>query len=166
MMTAEDVPPSAEVRGARDEGSEEAMASEDVAFFNAGLELYFELQRALADDDLARALESSATLSQRLGMAEAGALRGAAEQAAHLGHASDIDGARQIFESLSEHVITAARQVSRQLDEPAHVAFCPMAFDNKGASWLQEEKKILNPYFGSKMLRCGTIRETFGAKTP
>jgi hypothetical protein len=37
--------------------------------------------------------------------------------------------------------------------------FCPMANNNKGAYWLSEVKDIKNPYFGSKMLKCGNVRE-------
>ncbi len=33
--------------------------------------------------------------------------------------------------------------------------FCPMAFNDKGATWLSEESEIKNPYFGKKMLECG-----------
>ncbi|MCB0295126.1 MAG: DUF3347 domain-containing protein, partial [Calditrichaeota bacterium] len=32
---------------------------------------------------------------------------------------------------------------------------CPMAFDNKGADWLQDKQGVENPYFGSAMFRCG-----------
>lgn len=39
--------------------------------------------------------------------------------------------------------------------------YCPMAFNNDGASWLSAESVIRNPYFGSKMLNCGKITETF-----
>ena len=35
-----------------------------------------------------------------------------------------------------------------------------MAFDNKGAGWLQSDKDVLNPYFGASMLRCGSVTET------
>jgi len=35
--------------------------------------------------------------------------------------------------------------------------YCPMAFDNTGASWLSASSDIMNPYFGDKMLRCGRI---------
>lgn len=38
--------------------------------------------------------------------------------------------------------------------------FCPMANDNKGAIWISEVKEIKNPYFGSKMPACGTIKDT------
>lgn len=36
--------------------------------------------------------------------------------------------------------------------------FCPMAFNDKGAAWLQSDSKIRNPYFGRKMLRCGEVQ--------
>jgi len=38
--------------------------------------------------------------------------------------------------------------------------YCPMAFDGEGAFWFSEEKEILNPYFGDKMLHCGSIQAT------
>ena len=40
-------------------------------------------------------------------------------------------------------------------------AYCPMAFQGRGAPWLADAKEILNPYFGDKMLHCGEIRKTF-----
>ncbi len=35
--------------------------------------------------------------------------------------------------------------------------YCPMAFNNTGAYWLSNSKEIRNPYFGSKMLKCGRV---------
>ena len=35
--------------------------------------------------------------------------------------------------------------------------YCPMAFNGKGAYWLSNDSKIQNPYFGDKMLTCGTV---------
>ena len=29
-----------------------------------------------------------------------------------------------------------------------------MVFDGKGAMWLQKEKQVRNPYFGTAMLKC------------
>ena len=34
---------------------------------------------------------------------------------------------------------------------------CPMAFDNQGATWLQNTNLLANPYFGEMMLRCGSV---------
>lgn len=36
---------------------------------------------------------------------------------------------------------------------------CPMANDSEGAYWLTLEKEIKNPYFGDKMLTCGSVKE-------
>ncbi len=35
-----------------------------------------------------------------------------------------------------------------------------MANDGKGAIWLSEVKEIKNPYLGSKMPDCGSVKET------
>jgi len=43
-------------------------------------------------------------------------------------------------------------------------AYCPMARDGEGASWLQREAELRNPYFGAMMLRCGDIVRRFGAE--
>jgi Cu(I)/Ag(I) efflux system membrane fusion protein len=49
-------------------------------------------------------------------------------------------------------------------NQPIKQAFCPMAFNNAGAIWLQQSDKILNPYFGTAMSTCGEIEKTIGAK--
>lgn len=41
-----------------------------------------------------------------------------------------------------------------------YVQHCPMAFKNKGASWMAAETDIRNPYYGDKMLECGEVTET------
>lgn len=41
-----------------------------------------------------------------------------------------------------------------------YVQHCPMAFKNKGASWLAAETDIRNPYYGDKMLECGEVTDT------
>jgi len=41
-----------------------------------------------------------------------------------------------------------------------YLQFCPMANGGKGASWLSKDEEIRNPYFGSRMLKCGRIKET------
>ena len=38
-----------------------------------------------------------------------------------------------------------------------------MAFDGKGADWLQQGTEISNPYFGAAMPRCGDIVDTIEA---
>ncbi len=45
-------------------------------------------------------------------------------------------------------------------DETIFVQHCPMADNNNGADWLSLDKQIRNPYFGDKMLTCGSVTET------
>jgi Cu(I)/Ag(I) efflux system membrane fusion protein len=39
-----------------------------------------------------------------------------------------------------------------------------MAFENRGASWLQADTDIRNPYFGAAMLKCGNIEKLIGPR--
>ena len=41
-----------------------------------------------------------------------------------------------------------------------YLEYCPMANGNTGGYWLSNEKEIRNPYFGDKMLKCGSVKET------
>ena len=34
-----------------------------------------------------------------------------------------------------------------------------MADNNNGAYWLSKEEKVLNPYFGDAMLKCGEVKQ-------
>lgn len=44
--------------------------------------------------------------------------------------------------------------------EKAYWVHCPMAFDNTGADWISRDSAVLNPYFGDKMLKCGSVVST------
>jgi Cu(I)/Ag(I) efflux system membrane fusion protein len=35
-----------------------------------------------------------------------------------------------------------------------------MADNNKGGFWLSKENKVKNPYYGSLMLECGSIKDS------
>jgi len=75
----------------------------------------------------------------------------------------DIDVLRENFEVISNNLIDMAKSFGNVGDLTFHEVYCPMAFGNTGASWLQREKQLANPYFGAKMLRCGTVKSTFGS---
>lgn len=70
--------------------------------------------------------------------------------------AKDIEEQRKHFEPLSDALIESAEHFGLTIDL-VYVQFCPMAFDDKGAYWLSESDKILNPYFGDIMLTCGEV---------
>ncbi len=70
---------------------------------------------------------------------------------------SDIEEQRQNFEFLSEAMIDAIQAFGGN-EIPLYVQFCPMAFNNQGASWISSAEEIQNPYFGDKMMKCGVTQ--------
>lgn len=73
----------------------------------------------------------------------------------------DIDALRVPFESVASAMLELVDVFGHASAGSLYEAFCPMAFDNKGAAWLQAGDGVDNPYFGHKMKRCGTIRRQF-----
>jgi len=75
----------------------------------------------------------------------------------------DLDEQRVAFEKLSTTLYEVVKAV-QVIDTPIYVQHCPMAFDNKGATWLSDKKDIYNPYFGDAMLKCGANEAVIAAK--
>jgi len=69
----------------------------------------------------------------------------------------DIEEQRKLFSDLTNNYYAAIQQFD-VTGLNAYYQFCPMAMNNKGAFWINDVKEIQNPYFGSKMMRCGEIR--------
>ncbi|HSK13805.1 MAG TPA: hypothetical protein VK907_11360 [Phnomibacter sp.] len=76
---------------------------------------------------------------------------------------NNADQQRIFFSPLSNALIDIVRESGME-EGKIFVAFCPMAFDDKGGYWLTAQRKIINPYFGDEMLTCGSIRETIEQK--
>ncbi|MCB0536329.1 MAG: efflux RND transporter periplasmic adaptor subunit [Bacteroidetes bacterium] len=76
-----------------------------------------------------------------------------------IGESEDIEEQRKQFDFLSQALIKSLKVFGVEGDT-FYVQHCPMANDNDGADWLSKHKKILNPYFGEKMLTCGTVQDT------
>ncbi len=75
---------------------------------------------------------------------------------------ADIASARTAFEPLSSRIYSLLQQFGAS--EITYRFHCPMAFDNKGAYWLQNNDQLANPYYGSAMYRCGSQVETLGGE--
>ena len=130
---------------------------------------YTELHTALAADDLGGA--QAASLALRAATSAIGATEIApnarrtwhelastvADAASKLETSSTLDGARSEFERISMATEVALRVLGSTA--PMHVMHCPMAFDGRGARWLQRSEALRNPYFGASMLNCGSTLE-------
>ena len=77
--------------------------------------------------------------------------------------APTIKDARAAFKTISETLIPMV-EAKGVASGKAYLAYCPMAFGNTGASWLQNSKSIANPYFGSMMFSCGVIKGDLSQK--
>ena len=71
----------------------------------------------------------------------------------------DIEEQRKQFDFLSQALIKSIK-VFGIANDTFYVQHCPMVNDNDGADWLSKHEKVLNPYFGDKMLTCGTVQDT------
>ncbi len=67
---------------------------------------------------------------------------------------------RIAFDIISTSVYALLKQVDIKNAGIYH-AYCPMAFNDRGAYWLSAESEIKNPYFGKKMMECGEVTDSF-----
>ncbi len=82
------------------------------------------------------------------------------ENAEHIGaNAGKIEHQREHFILLSKDMADLIK-IFGNGGQTLYKDFCPMANDGKGAIWISEVEEIKNPYLGSKMPRCGTVKET------
>ncbi|KUY20555.1 hypothetical protein BAZ12_11385 [Elizabethkingia miricola] len=64
-----------------------------------------------------------------------------------------------------EHFALLSRDINDLTDSfgtaglKLYVDFCPMYNKQKGAIWISEKKEIINPYYGSKMSDCGSVKK-------
>lgn len=119
---------------------------------------YFALQSALAADDLAAA---------RAALGDLMSVTGHQGELPDLIHtmlaAEDLEALRRPhFETLSNAFIAAVAANAENLESPVYRMNCSMVYPDRGADWLQNNDKLLNPYYGSMMLRCGTVEERLG----
>lgn len=70
---------------------------------------------------------------------------------------NDLEKQREHFAALSNEAYELAKSFGA--GRTVYHGHCPMALNDKGAMWLSEGKEIKNPYYGDKMLGCGTVEE-------
>lgn len=129
---------------------------------------YLQLKNALVADDNDAAKKAGAELLATFSSFDASTysseqkeelidiVEDAKEHAEHISE-SPIHHQREHFETLSQDVLDFVTITGT--DQTLYKDFCPMYNDNKGGMWLSETKEIKNPYYGSKMLNCGSIQK-------
>ncbi len=136
------------------------------------IEAYLAVQRALAQDDLTNAHNHAQHFLQRVvavnvtGEAPAVQTTITADctrlklSLAALAKAATLMAARQQFDEVSRALIGMLTTYAVRPPVTLYRVHCPMAFDGRGADWLQAEEQVMNPYFGAAMLHCGDIEDT------
>jgi hypothetical protein len=88
------------------------------------------------------------------------------KEMAKIAENKDIQIQREAFDPLSESFARVLMSFRHVMPQPLFLYHCPMAFDRKGAYWIEDSQEIRNPYFGRKtfkgqdMFKCGTLEET------
>lgn len=133
---------------------------------------YLKLKNALTEDNAKNASTSAKLLLKTLNTTDISSvdiklrknlqdiIQDAKEHTKHISDNSNkINYQREHFVSLSKDINDLAKQFGSK--QKLYQDFCPMANEGKGAIWISEAKEIRNPYYGSEMLSCGSIKTTF-----
>lgn len=139
---------------------------------------YFRMHAALASDEVDQTVAAASdtlkaveavdmtlfdSASHEIWIKTAAQLRQALSSAPQT---DDIKTLREDFYLVSQHLIRLSHTLGALGAETAYVMYCPMAFDNQGAQWLQGSEDLLNPYFGAAMLKCGSVEEVIAGVNP
>ncbi|UCS92220.1 efflux RND transporter periplasmic adaptor subunit [Echinicola marina] len=134
-------------------------------------EPYLNFKEALVADNLSGAQNAANELKGKLDAVNMSVFTGESHNAwmnysgnlknaiQHVPHMKDLVAVRKAFQQVSEGMIDLTRAFN-PFEKTLHVQFCPMADNNRGATWLSTEKEIRNPYFGEAMLTCGEVKST------
>lgn len=142
--------------------------------FKAQLKLVFEAyiltKEALVEDDFNKVKQNAGFLVSNLDKVNMKLLTDAdahehwmkvekemRQMANAIAASDDIKGQRAHFKELSTAITSAVQMYG--VGQVVYNQYCPMADNNKGAYWLSNDKNVLNPYFGSAMLACGSVKQ-------
>jgi Cu(I)/Ag(I) efflux system membrane fusion protein len=151
-----------------------ALPADLAAAWEAAFARYLSWQAALAADRAGEARAAAGALAApgeeppAAGAPEpwASALAGMRAAARSGAAAADLAAARAAFEPASGAVRDLLDAFGPPAGRAAFLLFCPMAFDNRGAEWVQDAPAVRNPYFGAAMLACGEVRKEYAAAAP
>jgi Cu(I)/Ag(I) efflux system membrane fusion protein len=120
---------------------------------------YLELTRAMAadsDQKTKKAVEDLSTLLKQAPFVEDNSLTEFKNGVEYWKTLSRKE-IQEDFKAPSQTFIDYAKKHTSDKGTQVIKGFCPMANNNSGGHWLQTEKIISNPYFGSMMLTCGVF---------
>lgn len=129
---------------------------------------YFDIQKALSNDDLDQAKKSSKQIMTTL-ITDSNTLTGHTKtlwekETQALAHtlkaiqsSITLSEARLSFEKLSGSIEPLVIHFGGPKGQRIAKYRCPMVDNNRGANWLQNSEGTQNPYYGSQMFSCGSM---------
>ncbi len=72
---------------------------------------------------------------------------------------NDLKQLRRDYLDISSTLIEYVKDFGHMYPETLKIGYCSMYRNDLGGSWLQTEKRIRNPFFGSEMYRCGSFKK-------
>lgn len=115
---------------------------------------YQQLRTALVNSEPAMAKQAAIDLANQLD-GEGNTVKATVMAMAET---SGLEDQRALFSALTEKVEPLFK--ASISEGTIYKQFCPMAFDGNGGYWLSSSEEIRNPYYGDRMLTCGTVTET------
>ena len=137
---------------------------------------YLAISQALAADDAKATIAAVKGLQGAVSSIDAKSLMGKAAErwkselqslstiAGRLTKARDLKSLRSAFALLSDELLTLQRVFGLAGSDKLFELHCPMAFEGRGASWIQTNDAVRNPYYGSSMLKCADKVQPLGEK--
>lgn len=136
--------------------ADQAMVMFKDAKLGKAYEHYLHLKDALVASDADESKKAADELQKALKDVSGSAA--AAEASAKIVGQNDLTEQRKLFSTLSNEMSTLVKGGKLSMGM-LYLEYCPMANNNEGAYWLSNDKQIKNPYFGDKMLKCGSVKE-------
>lgn len=119
---------------------------------------YLSIKNALVADNSDGASKAANDFIKSAGMVDykvlsEGNLNVLRKDASQIADSRSIDSQREVFGHLSQNMIALSKNF-KLADQSVFVQYCPMA----DASWLSTDKVVKNPFYGSSMLSCGSVK--------
>lgn len=135
---------------------------------NALLKIYYEISAALIEGNYAAAKSKAIAFESALNQVDMKSMSASehtfymplheklANDVKQIRTASNLEGMRANFDSFSTNLFKVVKEFKANDGQAMYYDYCPM----KKMYWISKEEEIKNPYYGSAMLDCGSVKET------
>jgi len=137
------------------------LSASELSVLKQVITIYLNISYAMAHDKHAVAVQHTQELAKELSASGVAPLRAKAQV---VGKSRSVEDIKKWLDPLTLVLSNyVKRRAANQLD-PLYLHHCPMALSGDGGHWLGTTHAIENPYFGSEMFACGTVKAQLTVK--